>query len=576
VRKNHPILRRVLSFVLFVSTFPLLLAVVSWVLYRGSGLRGSSPGSFAVLTWGTDSGFVVRQVVLAVLGTLVVAVILGLGSLLAWDSNERHSLLRVGRFVALIWLVSIVLFPGIAAWMPLLRRLPWSLGVVLLLVAIGAGYAWRGARAGTREWVFAGVALAVLFFSPRFSSKHLDGIAQRQFAAHDVILIGFDSVNTGETVDVLRQFEPRYGQKIVFVNAQTPFPATSVAWRSMFSGQYPPSGAAIPGLRWGSDRAGWLPSDLRAAGYDPTIAQDMPEANWFGASESIRAIGLQGWKVPLQATIWKAAFPLSIAGARWWVRLLGGPSTWNGRPAHCAECFVADALMDIAGAATKGPVFAAIHTCLAHGPNQLKLAEALRVPGWWRLPPTFFLGQQGSDPRSRVVRMDTLRRSLRNTLEFLDQGGALGRATVFVLADHGPRGEGVPRAVTNNVMLAMFIPGDRSSTMVTVPVSLVDIAPTIRQIVGLPDVATDGRVLPHVDADGDPHRLVRTTTVPRGGILDSLGLGKRSMSASELGKLGQLHSDGTFDYSPEFIERVQRLQLRPSSEHDAPQTRTQH
>jgi len=526
--------------------------------------------------WGGNARVASLQVVQVALGTLAVSTILGFASLLAWNRNEHHSLLRVARFVALVWLASIVLFPGIVAWVPILRGLPWTLNVVLLLAAVAAGYAWRGARAGIREWVFAGVALAVLFFSPRFPSKHLDGIAQRQFSAHDIILIGFDSVNAGETIDVLSQFEPSHGQKVVFINAQTPFPATSVAWRSIFSGQYPPPEAAIPNLRWGSDRAGWLPSELRAAGYNPTIAQDMPEANWFGGNESLKVLGWQGWLVSLQSFVWKAGFPLSTVGATWWVRALGGPSASFGRLAQCAECFIADSLTDIARAAAKGPVFGAIHTCLAHGPNRLKLAEALRVPGWWRLPPTFFLGQQGADPRSRAVRMDTLRRTLRNTLDLLDQGGVLGRATVFMLADHGPRGEGVPRAVTNNVMLTMFIPGDRTSTIVSAPVSLVDIAPTIRQIVGLSDVATDGRVLPHVDADGDPQRLVRTRTVDPAGVLDSLGIGKRSMTAAELGKLGQLHSDGTFDYSPEFIARVRGLQLRPSSGQNAPPTRTEH
>ncbi len=563
-------LKRVLSFVFLFSALPLPVTVLAAVFYRGGGLRASSSTSLSILMWGGNSRFVSGQIALVALGTLAVATILGLVSLLAWDNNERHSLLRVGRFVALVWLVSIVLFPGVSAWIPVLRRLPWTLNVVLLLAVVGTGYGWRGARAGIRELVFAGVALMALFFSPRFPPKHLDTIAQRQFSSRDIILIGFDSVNADETIDVLSQFEPRHGQKIVYTNAQTPFPGTSVAWRSILSGQYPPPEAAIPNLRWGSDRAGWLPADLRTLGYDPTIAQDMPESNWFGRAENLKVVGLQGWTVSLQSFVWKAGFPLSTVGASWWVRALGGPSTSVGRPAHCAECFVADSLTEIARTASKGPVFGAIHTCLAHGPNQLNLLEALRVPGWWYLPSTFFLGQQVADPRSRAARMGTLRRSLRNILDLLDEGGVLGRATVFVLADHGPRGEGIPRAVTNNVMLAMFSPGDRSSTIVSVPVSLVDIAPTVRRIVGLPDAATDGRILPRLDTDGDPQRPVRTMTVqPLGVVLDSLGIGKRSMSAAELGRLGQLHPDGTFEYSPEFVEMVRRLQISPSSEHAA-------
>jgi hypothetical protein len=156
--------------------------------------------------------------------------------------------------------------------------------------------------------------------------------------------------------------------------------------------------------------------------------------------------------------------------------------------------------------------------------------------------------------------METLRRTLQNTLELLDEGGVLGHATVFVLADHGPRGDGVPPSLTNNVMFVMFLQGERTSSIVTVPVSLVDIAPTVRHAVGLPDVATDGRLLPGVDAGGDPHREVQRMTAKPISVLDSLGIAKQSISASELAKFGRLNPDGTFDYTPEFMAMVRRLQ----------------
>jgi hypothetical protein len=559
--KERPAVRRVLAFVMFFSVLPLLASTLSCILYRGGGIRGSSTTSLSLLTWRADSGFIARQIASVILGSLALANLLGLASLLAWNRSKGYSLLRVGRFSLLVWLLAITLFPGLAAWVPLFRQLPWTVNVLLLFLTVSVAYAWRGARAGLGEWLFALLALIAVFYSPPLPTQRLDDLAHRELTAQDVFIIGFDSVNVDDTIGVLNHFQPKHGQKTIFTHALTPFPSTSVAWRSIFSGRYPSHEAAIPSVRWGSDQAGWLPTELRAVGYDPIIAQDMPESNWFGSTEGLRVLGLQGWKVSVQSFMWKAGFPLSSAGANWWVGLLDGPSTSVGRPAHCAQCFVEDSLREMARTAANGRVLGAIHTCLVHGPNQLTFREALRVPGWWHLPSTFFLGQgkEGKDPRSRVTRMETLRTTLRHTLDLLDEEGVLGKATVFVLADHGPRGEGILASVTNNVMLAMFSPTGPGNSTVTVPVSLVDIAPTIRQIVGLPVETSDGRVLPRSDSEGDPVRSVRTNTVQPLGVLGSMGIGKRSLSAEELSKLGRLLPDGAVEYSPETFARFRSL-----------------
>jgi hypothetical protein len=559
--KERPAVRRVLAFVMFFSALPLLASTLSCILYCGGGIRGSSTASLSRLTWRADPGFITRQIASVVLGSVALATLLGLASLLAWERGKGYTLLRVGRFSLLVWLVAIALFPGLAAWVPIFRQLPWTVNFALLFVAVSFAYAWHGARAERGEWIFALLALAAVFYSPRIQTQNLAELAHREFTAQDIFIIGFDSVNVDDAIGVLDHFQPKHGQKTIFTDALTPFPSTSVAWRSIFSGRYPSREAAIPSLRWASDREGWLPTELRAVGYDPTIAQDMPESNWFGSTEGLRVIGLQGWKVSVQSFMWKAGFPLSSAGANWWVGLLGGPSTSVGRPAHCAQCFVEDSLREIARTAAKGPVLGVIHTCLVHGPNQLTFMEALRVPGWWHLPSTFFLGQgnAGKDPRSRATRMETLKSTLRHTLDLLDEEGVLGRATVFLLADHGPRGEGVPPALTNTVMLAMFTPAGPGNSTVTVPVSLVDIAPTIRHIVGLPEGQPDGHVLPRSDSEGDPLRFVQTKSVRPLGILGSMGIGKRSLSAEELSKLGRLLPDGTVEYSPEIIARFRSL-----------------
>jgi hypothetical protein len=499
---------------------------------------------------------VLTQFALAGVGSLIVAATIGVASLWAWKDTEPHPVFRSVRLAAAVCLAASVLHPGIVAWIPGLRLLPWALSVGVPGVALLVSYFCKGARASLREWVFVVAVLFAVFWAPRTRTGDFTNIAHRQFDSRDVILIGFDSINRDDTLGELSAFEPTHGRKIVFTNAQTPFPATSPAWRSILSGHYPPRSAAVPSLRWGAEGSGWLPADLRKAGYDPSIAQDTPSSNWFGAGEQIRANNVQGWKSLLQSVVWKVVFPLSSVGGPWWVELLGGPAYLSTRPAQCADCFISESLHDMARAAAKGPVFWAIHTCMAHDPIQLSLSEAIRVPGWWRRSPTFFLGQDRADPRSRAARIDSVRGTIRSTLDLLDRGGVLGRASVFLLADHGPRGDGVPSVQTNNVMLTAFLPGERTSTVVNAPVSLVDIAPTVRKLVGLPDVPTDGRVLPMTDADGDPTRVVRTMTVESSGVLRALGIGEKPMTLDQLRSLATLQTDGTFDYSPEFLAKV--------------------
>src|SRR5512140_2643938 len=99
MRKTRPILKRVLSFVVWFSALPLPVAILASVFYRGGGLRASSSTSLSILMWRANSRFVAGQFALVALGTLAVAAILGLASLLAWDRSARNSQLRVGRFV---------------------------------------------------------------------------------------------------------------------------------------------------------------------------------------------------------------------------------------------------------------------------------------------------------------------------------------------------------------------------------------------------------------------------------------------------------------------------------------------
>jgi hypothetical protein len=560
---------RLIPFLLCFSVLPAFGSGTASLLFRGGGIRNASTTALAVLAWDADSVFFLRQISYSVLASATMSLILALLSLLAWRQADGHTFLRSGRVAVLVWLAAAVSFPGIAGWLPVLRNSPWTLCVLLLLIAASLAYAWPGVRAGWREWLFAAVTLTGLLCPFRFSSASLRQLAHRPFTAQDVFILGFDSVTKTDTLDLLERFQPSQGSKRIYTNAQTPYPATSVAWRSIFSGQYPPIEAGLPNFRWGSNLTGWLPTELHSIGYDVTIAQDLPASNWFTLSEGVRATGPQGWKAELQSYVWTATFPLSNVGAAWWVGAFGGPTSLSNRLAHCSQCFIVDSLEEIARSAAKGPVMGAIHTGLVHGPNQLTLQEAIRAPGWWHLPATFFLGRAewSADSRSRATRMHTVRTVLESTLELLDREDVLGHATVFVLADHGPRGNDVPPQTTNNVMFAVFSPDGSGSTTVTTPVSLVDIAPTIRGLVSLPEATTDGHVLPRSDSEGDPQRIVLTDKQSSvQDILKLMGLGKEAFDAKELSQLGRLVSDGTYEYNPEVLSRI----LSPSAEHGYP------
>jgi hypothetical protein len=172
--------------------------------------------------------------------------------------------------------------------------------------------------------------------------------------------------------------------------------------------------------------------------------------------------------------------------------------------------------------------------------------------------------------------MQTVRTVLHSTLAMLDHQGVLGHATVLVIADHGPRGEGVPPQATNNVMFAVFSPDGVGSTTITTPVSLVDIAPTIRRLVSLPEAPTDGRVLPRSDSEGDPRRRVLTNTrsspQPR-DILRLMGLDKEVLDAAGLSHLGRVLSDGSYEYDPAVVARIREISRRSTTRGDLSQER---
>jgi hypothetical protein len=280
----------------------------------------------------------------------------------------------------------------------------------------------------------------------------------------------------------------------------------------------------------------------------------MPEANWFSDEEGIATSRPQGWKATFHELVWRIGLPVSMVGAGWWVKLVRGPWRSVKRYAYRPDEFLDDSFVEIATSGRKGHVFGAIHTCLVHGPVQLSLNEARRIHGWWKMSGAALAGQESAAPELREVRMATLRHVLQEALQGLDRAGVLGRATVFVISDHGPRALTVSRRMTSNVMMALFDPTGSGGAVVRSPVSLVDIAPTIRQLLGMRQSVSDGFPLPNGSGPPDTNRTVVSKPLRNlDGLLETMGLSGK-LSPQTMSRLGKLRSDGTFDYTRSFLQ----------------------
>jgi hypothetical protein len=144
-----------------------------------------------------------------------------------------------------------------------------------------------------------------------------------------------------------------------------------------------------------------------------------------------------------------------------------------------------------------------------------------------------------------LARLGSVQDLLRETLEDLDRTGVLGRATVIVLSDHGPRSRevAIARELTANVMLTAFIPGERKDVIVRDPVSLVDIAPTLAVWLGIDLPQSDGVPLP-LESGRGPRRRESTGIAMHPSPVDGLDIWQ--LSADSVRTLLRFHDDDTF------------------------------
>ncbi len=540
-----------------------LFAVLPAMAATAVGFRVARPYFFLAETAASASpGYAIRAFATALLAACILGAALGLASLAAWSSSGWVSVARSARLVAALWIAAAVLYPGLGSFIPIVRSLPYLLGSSLMALVWGVSCLPRSLRLQPREAVFTVVAMAAFLYMPPPALADVRADAGRELTDRDILLLGFDSLSYGDVESFLRDYEPSRGTKVVFTRAATSVSLTGGAWRTVLSGRIPRPDEVMPGTIWPTDREAWLPAELEHRGYHPAFLQDDPTTNVYGPGESLRLTEPQGWQGAFTEMAWNVMFPLSTAGGRWWVRVMGGPAMEPSEFAYCPHCFMNSVLARLARDARDGPVFLAAHTCYAHSPTRLSLSESTHIPGWWwRTPPQFNGGWNavaagtafGRDEVA-AIRAHSVVELLRDTLAALDRGGVLGRATVIVLSDHGPRGAWVPREVTQNVVLTAFLPGERRDVLVEEPVSLADIAPTLRMRLGLNAPRTDGVPLSVGGKWGLHTKPVRLLSM-RENPFDNFDIW-RADTAQVRGLLS-LRADGTFEIDRRVFGQIQ-------------------
>ena len=506
----------------------------------------------------TSPRFAVATLAQALLAACVWGAALGVLSLWAWGPGESAPLGRALRLVAAPWIAALLFYPTFGNYLAIVRDGPWLIGGIGLASVWAASGLHRALRFRPRELVVTAGAVLLFCHTFRLGPPDVPRLAGRGFTSSDVLLLGFDSITETDAAAALERFTPSRGTKVIFTHAMTSVPLTGGAWRTVLSGQMPDGADLIPGASWPVDLRAWLPAQLESRGYRPVMLQDDPMTNVYRPHESLRLGEDQGWRSAFREFAWETLFPLSSTGGRWWVSALGGPGMNSGQFAYCPACFMDSVLARLGRDARDGPVFVAAHTCYAHWPTRLSLSEATSVPGWWKRTPRQLSGATnpsevlGSDDIG-VVRRQSVVRLVMETLAELDRSGVLGRATVIVLSDHGPRGRTVGAELTQHVMLAAFLPGARHDRSVDEPVSLADIAPTLRARLGLESPAVAGLPLPLADEEHLPtHRPV--SVAPRDSPVEDLDLWHGDPSVVR--GLMTLEPDGSFRIDESRLRRL--------------------
>lgn len=375
-------------------------------------------------------------------------------------------------------------------------------------------------------------AAIVIPVSGTAQSKHIADGPKRP----NVVIIGIDSlrpdfVSGPRRVGVTPNLDVYFRGAHRFTDTMTPLARTFASWMSILSGLYPRHSGArenliAPTLLTLGDT---LQERLRSAGYRTIYATD--ETRFSNIDESF------GFDLTIHPMMGAADFalgtlndlPLSNLIANTRLARLLFPATYANRAAaqtYRPSTFVswlADRLPSGSSEETKHPVFLAVHLTLPHWPyHHAEGRDHIFNPAYDQLYSYL----------SAVIAVD---RQFGDLMQLLERKQLLDDAIVIVLSDHG---EAVGRVDTDSVIrgvtsadalgesmaglwghgnsvlsrsqyqVVLGIHGYGSANVpkraaeIDAPVSLVDIEPTILDLLALPPPTTDGLSLkPLLDRD---------------------------------------------------------------------------
>lgn len=515
---------------LIVPTVQRFLQLEELVLRRSALMK-----TVGVELWGTPLGgevlrFAAHQILLH-LGFGVSVWLLALMTEAATPSvRGRRNLLTVAWFgIGVLWvlLANATLYPwsqsGLhAEWLvePLLAGLRlfdiFTVLVVALIAVIGMRAALTFPRVRVHlPRVFAYGAVLLMFFLTagilRASDSAAPAPAQRQ---PNIIIIGIDSLRR-DTIGEHRGLgvTPNVDHFLrgahLFADAVTPLARTYPSWISILTGKYPRSTGARENLlpRPTLREFRTLPEMLRSQGYYTIYATD--ETRFSNIDETY------GFDAVITPTIGAADFLLGKAGDLPLSNLV--VNTRLGRllfpPLHANRAafqtyrpstFI-DWLEDEIEPA--GPTMLAVHLTLPHWPYR------------WAEPDDRVFSRSADRQYLYLNAVIAADRQFGELMDVLERKGFLGNAIVVLLSDHG-EALGVPatdtllrgqamREVLGSVQVSLWGHGSsvlsppqyspvlairgygpqelsRAGAVHTVPVSFVDIAPTLLDLAGLP------------------------------------------------------------------------------------------
>jgi arylsulfatase A-like enzyme len=416
----------------------------------------------------------------------------------------------------------------------------------------------------------------------------------------DVILIGIDSLRPDFLAQggypapaAMPEVERLAGAFVMFNDALTPQARTFVAYMSLLTGRDPINHGARFNLypRDQFDRKETLGHEFQAAGYHTAYATDETRfANFdesFGFDDvAAPPAGVNDFILGQSLdTIPTNLLSTSPAG-RWLLpHMHGNRAFWR---TYEADDHVERIGHMVAGIPRSTPAFLAIHFCLPHWPylpeaihHRASSAASAVKPGWEDTPPEYARALRHTDDQ------------VRDTLALLAHAGRLDNAIVMLYSDHGEslqmkrerieiapgspinlavngHGNRAMADVQHRVVMGMqrFVDGEAQWTprVESAPVSLVDIAPTLRTLTDLPMRISDGIDLAPIATGGKPgaahaDRMRFVETGLTNAVVETARIDEDAV-AQEFLTLYELTPDLRLEISPERLEGELRKKER--------------